>query len=118
MTDFELNYITQNTPAVVEHVFNGLLWHRRNASETIYRSVDHARAFHYCDAGLFRASINAALRATLQSEAAFRAFINKRRTVTVRPATRSAEEYIRVMWEIQDDLKTVYTYLRRNIMEA
>lgn len=118
MTDFERAYITQNTPGVVENVFMGLLWHGRNASNTISLSVDHARAFHYCDADLFRASINAALRSALESEKTFRAFINKRRVITVQPAARNAEEYIRNMWEIQDDLNAVYAYLRRNIREA
>lgn len=118
MMNFECAYITQNTPGVVENVFMGLLWHGINAWETISFSVDHARAFHYCDAGLFRAAINAALRSALESEKAFRAFINNRRAVTVQFAARNAEEYIRNMWEIQDDLKAVYAYLRRNIREA
>lgn len=118
MTDFERAYIRQNAPGVVENVFMGLLWHGRNAGETISFSVNHARAFHYCDADLFRASISAALRSALESEKTFRAFINNRRAVTVQPAARNAEEYIRNMWEIQDDLKAVYAYLRRNIREA
>lgn len=96
MTDFEWSYIVQNTPAVVENVFNGLLWHGRNASETISHSVDHAQAFHYCDAKLFRASINAALRYVLESERTFRTFINERRAIMVQPATRNAGEYMTI----------------------
>lgn len=118
MTDFELSYIVQNTPAVVENVFTGLFRRGQNATSIIDNAVNHAREYKYCDAGLFRASINAALRSALESEKTFRAFINNRRAITVRPATRNAKEYIWNMWEIQDDLKAVYAYLRRNIREA
>lgn len=110
------NYIVRNTPAVVENVFTGLLWRGRNATDTIHKAVNHTREYGYCDAGLFRASINAALRSALESEKTFRAFIDKRRAVTVQPATKNAADYVRIVWEVQDDLKTVYAYLRRNIM--
>lgn len=118
MDNHALNYITQNTPAVVENVFTGLLWRGQNATSIIDNAANHTREYKYCDAGLFRASINAALRSAMESEKSFRAFINKRRAITVRPAARNAEEYIRNMWEVQDDLKAVYAYLRRNIMEV
>lgn len=118
MDSHALNYIVQNTPAVVENVFTGLLRRGKNAMSIIDNAVNHTREYRYCDAELFRASINAALRSALESEKTFRAFINNRRAITVRPAARNAEEYIRNMWEVQDDLKAVYAYLRQNIREA
>lgn len=115
MTNFELSYIAQNTPAVVENVFTGLLWRGRNASETIRHFVNHAQEFHYCDADLFRASINAALRSAMESEKTFRAFINNRREELISPATKNVADYIRVMWEQTDPPEKVFAYLKNNL---
>lgn len=118
MDNCALNYIVQNTPAVVENVFTDLLWYGKNAASTIQNAVNHAVEYHYCDTGLFRASINAALRAALQSEKDFRAFVNERRKLICRPEARNAAEYIGIMWEVSGSLSDVYIYLRRNIMEV
>ena len=118
MNNFALDYIVQNTPAILENVFTGLLLYGRNATSTIQNAVNHSAEYHYCYTGLFRASINAALRAALQSEKTFRAFVNERRKLICRPAARDAEEYIRIMCEVPDSLSIIYIYLRQNIIEV
>ena len=113
MEDFETLYIVRNTPAIVENALKNYLWHNKEISETIEKSCNHAKEYHYCDTDLLRASINAELRNILQSKENFQKFLNERRKKVVSPACKSCKEYLVKMWETEESLKNVYNFLRR-----
>ena len=113
MEDFGTLYIVQNTPGIVEYALKNYFWHNKEISETIGNSCNHAREYHYCDAYLLRASINAELRNILQSKENFQKFLNKQRKKIVSPACKSAKDYLVKMWETEESLENVYNFLRR-----
>ena len=113
MEDFKTLYIVRNTPAIAENALKNYLWHNKEISETIEKSCNHAREYHYCDADLLRASINAELRNILQRKENFQKFLNEQRKKIVSPACKSAREYLYKMWETEETLENVYNFLRR-----
>lgn len=113
MEDFGTLYIVQNTPGIVEGALLGYLWHNKEISETIEKSCNHAREYHYCDVGLLRASVNAKLRQVLGSKENFKKFLNEQRATLISPACKSAKEYLVKMWETEESLENVYNFLRR-----
>ena len=113
MEDFRTLYIVRNTPAIAENALKNYFWYTTEISETIDNSCNHAREYHYCDADLLRASVNAELRNILQSKENFQKFINDQRKKVVSPACRSAKEYLVKMWEAEESLENVYNFLRR-----
>ena len=113
MENFDALYIVANTPTIAENALKNYLWHNKKISETIENSCDHARKYHYCDADLLRASINAELRNILQNKENFQKFLNKQRKKIISPACKSAKEYLVKMWETEESLENVYNFLRR-----
>ena len=113
MKDFGTLYIVQNTPTIAENALKNYFWHNKEISETIKNSCDHAKEYHYCDADLLRASVNAELRNILQSKENFQKFLNEQRKKLVSPACKSAKEYLVKMWETEESLENVYNFLRR-----
>ena len=113
MQDFGTLYIVQNTPTIAENAFKNYLWHNKEISETIEKSCNHAKEYHYCDIDLLRASVNAKLFSILQSKENFQKFINEQRKKLVSPACRSAKEYLVKIWETEESLENVYNFLRR-----
>ena len=113
MEDFGTLYIVQNTSTIAENALKNYIWHNKEISETIEKSCNHAREYHYCDAGLLRASVNAELRNILQSKENFQKFLNKQRKKVVSPACKSCKEYLSKMWETEESLENVYNFLRR-----
>ena len=113
MEDFGTLYIVANTPTIVENALLKCFWHSKEISETIEKSCNHAREYHYCDADLLRASVNAELRNILQSKENFQKFLNERRKKVVSPACKSCKEYLVKMWETEESLENVYNFLRR-----
>ena len=113
MEDFGTLYIVQNTPTIAENALKNYLWHNKEISETIEKSCNHAKEYHYCDAGLLRASVNAQLFDILRSKENFHKFINEQRKKLVSPACKSAKEYLVKMWETEESLENVYNFLRR-----
>ena len=113
MEDFRTLYIVQNTPTIAENALKNYLWYNKEISETIENSCNHAREYHYCDADLLRASINAELRNILQSKENFQKFIDDRRKKVVSPACKSCKEYLVKMWDTEESLENVYNFLRR-----
>ena len=113
MENFGTLYIVQNAPTIAENALKNYFWHNKEISETIKNSCDHAREYHYCDADLLRASVNAELRNILQSKENFQKFLNKQRKKIVSPACKSAKEYLVKMWETEESLENVYNFLRR-----
>ena len=112
MEDFGTLYIVQNTPGIVEGALLGYFWHNKEISETIEKSCNHAREYHYCDIGLLRASVNSQLFDILRSKENFQKFINEQRKNLVSPACKSAKEYLLKMWETEESLENVYNFLR------
>lgn len=113
MEDFKTLYIVRNTPTIAENALKNYFWHNKEISDTIEKSCNHAKEYHYCDAGLLRASINAELRNILQSKENFQKFLNEQRKKIVSPACKSAREYLSKMWETEESLENVYNFLRR-----
>lgn len=113
MENFGTLYIVQNTPTIAENALKNYLWHHEEISDTIAKSCNHAREYHYCDVGLLRASINAELRQVLESKENFRKFLNEQRKNLVSPACKSDKEYLVKMWETEESLENVYNFLRR-----
>ena len=113
MEDFRTLYIVRNTPAIVENALKNYFWHNKEISETIEKSCNHAREYHYCDVDLLRASVNAELRQVLESKENFRKFLNKQRATLISPVCKSAKEYLVKMWETEESLENVYNFLRR-----
>ena len=113
MEDFGTRYIVANTPTIAENALLRYFWHSKEISETIEKSCNHAREYHYCDADLLRASVNAELRNILQSKENFQKFLNKQRKKIVSPACKSCKEYLVKMWETEESLENVYNFLRR-----
>ena len=113
MEDFKILYIVRNTPAIVENALKNYLWHNKEISETIVKSCNHAREYHYCDVDLLRASVNAELRQVLESKENFRKFLNEQREKLISPACKSVKEYLSKMWETEESLENVYNFLRR-----
>ena len=113
MEDFGTLYIVRNTPAIAENALKNYFWHNKEISKTIEKSCNHAREYHYCDAGLLRASVNAELRQVLESKENFRKFLNKQRAALISPACKSAKEYLVKMWDTEESLENVYNFLRR-----
>ena len=113
MEDFGTLYIVANTSTIAENALIRCFWHSKEISETIENSCNHAREYHYCDADLLRASINAELRNILQSKENFQKFLNERRKKVVSPACKSCKEYLVKMWETEESLENVYNFLRR-----
>ena len=113
MEDFGTLYIVRNTPTIAENALKNYIWHNKEISETIEKSCNHAREYHYCDVDLLRASVNAELFSILQSKENFQKFINKQRKNLVSPACKSAKEYLVKMWETEESLENVYNFLRR-----
>lgn len=113
MEDFGTLYIVQNTPAIAENALKNYFWHNKEISETIEKSCNHAREYHYCDTGLLRASVNSQLFDILRSKENFQKFINEQRKNLVSPACKSAKEYLVKMWETEESLENVYNFLRR-----
>ena len=113
MEDFGTLYIVRNTPTIAENALKNYFWHNKEISETIEKSCNHAREYHYCDADLLRASVNAELRNILQSKENFQKFLNERRKKVVSPACKSCKEYLSKMWETEESLENVYNFLRR-----
>ena len=113
MEDFGTLYIVQNTPTIAENALKNYLWHNKEISETIEKSCNHAKEYHYCDTDLLRASVNAKLRQVLESKENFRKFLNKQRAALISPACKSAKEYLVKMWDTEESLESVYNFLRR-----
>lgn len=113
MEDFGTLYIVANTPTIAENALLKCFWHSKEISETIEKSCNHAREYHYCDADLLRASVNAELRNILKSKESFQKFLNERRKKVVSPACKSCKEYLVKMWETEESLENVYNFLRR-----
>lgn len=113
MEDFETSYIVQNTPGIAEGALLGYFWHNKVISDTIEKSCNHAREYHYCDVDLLRASVNSKLLNILQSKENFRKFINEQRKKLVFPACKSAKDYLVKMWGTEKSLENVYNFLRR-----
>ena len=113
MEDFRTLYIVANTPTIAENALKNYLWHSKEISETIGNACNHAREYHYCDADLLRASVNAELRNILQRKENFQKFLNEQRKRLVSPACKSAKEYLVKMWETEESLENVYNFLRR-----
>lgn len=113
MEDFGTLYIVQNTPPIAENALKNYLWHNNEISETIEKSCNHTREYHYCDTDLLRASVNAKLRQVLESKENFRKFLNEQRAKLISPACKSAKEYLSKMWETEESLENVYNFLRR-----
>lgn len=113
MEDFGTLYIVQNTPTIAENALKNYFWHNKEISETIENSCNHAREYHYCDADLLRASVNAKLFSILQSKENFQKFLNEQRKKLVSPACKSAKDYLVKMWETEESLENVYNFLRR-----
>lgn len=113
MEDFGTLYIVRNTPAIVENALKNYLWHNKEISKTIEKSCNHAREYHYCDADLLRASVNAELRQVLESKENFRKFLNEQRATLISPTCKSCKEYLSKMWETEESLENVYNFLRR-----
>ena len=112
MEDFKTLYIVRNTPAIAENALKNYFWHNKEISETIEKSCNHAREYHYCDVDLLRASVNAELRQVLESKENFRKFLNKQRAALISPACKSAKEYLVKMWDTEESLENVYNFLR------
>ena len=113
MEDFRTLYIVANTPTIAENALKNYLWHNKEISGTIEKSCNHAKEYHYCDADLLRASVNAELRQVLESKENFRKFLNKQRETLISPACKSCKEYLSKMWETEESLENVYNFLRR-----
>ena len=113
MEDFGTLYIVQNTPGIVEGALLGYFWHNKEIPDTIEKSCNHAKEYHYCDTDLLRASVNAKLRQVLESKENFRKFLNEQRATLISPACKSAKEYLAKMWETEESLENVYNFLRR-----
>ena len=113
MKDFWTLYIVANTPTIAENALKNYLWYNKEISDTIEKSCNHAKEYHYCDADLLRASVNAKLRQVLESKENFRKFLNKQRATLISPACKSAKEYLVKMWETEESLENVYNFLRR-----
>ena len=113
MEDFGTLYIVQNTPGIVEYALLESFWRNKEISETIEKSCNHAKEYHYCDTDLLRASVNAKLRQVLESKENFRKFLNEQRATLISPACRSAKDYLVKMWETEEPLENVYNFLRR-----
>ena len=113
MEDFGTLYIVANTPGIAENALKNYLWHNQEISETIEKSCNHAREYHYCDVDLLRASVNAELRQVLESKENFRKFLNEQRAKLISPVCKSAKEYLVKMWETEESLENVYNFLRR-----
>ena len=113
MEDFGTLYIVANTPTIAENALLKCFWHSKEISETIEKSCNHAREYHYCDADLLRASVNAELRNILKSKESFQKFLNERRKKVVSPACKSCKEYLVKMWETEESLENVYNFLKR-----
>ena len=113
MEDFGTLYIVANTLTIAENALLKCFWHSKEISETIEKSCNHAREYHYCDADLLRASVNAELRNILKSKESFQKFLNERRKKVVSPACKSCKEYLVKMWETEESLENVYNFLRR-----
>ena len=113
MEDFATLYIVQNTPTIAENALKNYLWHNKEISETIEKSCNHAKEYHYCNTDLLRASVNAKLRQVLESKENFRKFLNKQRATLISPACKSAKEYLVKMWDTEESLENVYNCLRR-----
>ena len=113
MEDFGTLYIVANTPTIAENALLKCFWYSKEISETIEKSCNHAREYHYCDADLLRASVNAELRNILKSKESFQKFLNERRKKVISPACKSAKEYLVKMWETEESLENVYNFLRR-----
>lgn len=79
MEDFGTLYIVQNTPTIAENALKNYFWHDKEISETIGKSCNHAREYHYCDVDLLRASVNAEIFNVLRSKENFQKFINGQR---------------------------------------
>ena len=113
MEDFDTLYIVRNTPTIAENALKNYLWHNKEIPDTIEKSCNHAKEYHYCDIDLLRASVNAKLFSILQSKENFQKFINKQRKKLVSPACKSAKEYLVKMWETEESLENVYNFLKR-----
>ena len=113
MEDFGTLYIVANTPTIAENALLRYFWYSKEISETIEKSCNHASEYHYCDADLLRASVNAKLHQVLESKENFRKFLNEQRARLISPACKSAKEYLVKMWETEESLENVYNFLRR-----
>ena len=113
MEDFGTLYIAANTPTIAENALKNYFWHNKEISETIEKSCNHAKEYHYCDVDLLRASVNAELRQVLESKENFKKFLNKQRATLISPACKSAKDYLSKMWETEESLENVYNFLRR-----
>lgn len=47
MENFETLYIVQNTPTIAENALKNYLWHHEEIFDTIAKSCNHAREYHY-----------------------------------------------------------------------
>ena len=94
MENFDTLYIVANTPTIAENALLRYFWHSKEISETIEKSCNHAREYHYCDADLLRASVNAELRNILQSKENFQKFLNKQRKKLFLPLARVAKNIL------------------------
>lgn len=113
MENFSNLYIVRNTPIIAENALKNYLWHNKEISNTIEDFCNHAKEYHYCDASLLRASVNAKLREILESKENFRKFLNEQRKGWTCPACKTPKKYLADMWETKESLENVYNFLRR-----
>lgn len=108
-------YIEANTPAIVENCITAFLWHNTPPFDTINKSCIHAREFNYCSPSDLRVSVSSMLDNVLLTYDDFMTFVKSRRSSLISPATKSAADYIGVMWEQKDIPEKVFAYLKNNL---
>lgn len=106
-------YINANKDTVVENAFTHFLWYGQPYNTTIDLSAENARYNHITTYEHAYAVFTEYLHDVLENYNAFHSFLNRCRNATISPATRTAQQYVSIVWECDYTIQTVYQFLKQ-----
>lgn len=110
---FEMQYIRQNAPSIVENCIRQYLWNNSTFRDTTRRCVENSLQYGISAIALETYVYN--LLNTISNPAGLKKFVNARRAITVSPAYKNANDYIRYEWETNFPLEYIADIVAREV---
>lgn len=108
--NFSENYISANTPTVVENIIKSAIWHGTPVRDTMRVCLDHAVKYHHAPREQFRCAILKTLYGALIGPEELEKFIE--RQLWRYPGVRTVRGYIRKELETELTLSEILQIVR------
>lgn len=106
-------YINANKDAAVENALLNYIRYQYNINISIHGSAEHATRYNICTYDEALTAYTTHLHDVLKNYNAFHSFLNRRRKITTIPATRTAQQYIFIIWECDLTIDAAYKLLKQ-----